>query len=84
MGVESRCSVESEPWLCARRAFVLGLAMPVSKEIGVVGRQSQACPSSLSLGSRDVEGHAGCLVCVLRAGALSDRAVALRMESLCV
>jgi hypothetical protein len=30
-------------------SFVLGLAMPVSKEIGVVGRQSQACPSSLSL-----------------------------------
>ena len=21
VGVESRCSVESEPWLCARRAF---------------------------------------------------------------
>lgn len=48
VGVESRCSVESKPWLCARRAFVLGLAMPVSKEIGVAGRQSQACPSSLS------------------------------------
>jgi hypothetical protein len=28
---------------------VLGLAMPVSKEIGVVGRQSQACPPPLSL-----------------------------------
>ena len=48
MGVESRCSVESKPWLCARRAFVPGLAMPVSEEIGVVGRQSQACPPSLS------------------------------------
>jgi hypothetical protein len=38
IGMESRCSVESEPWLCARRAFVPGLAMPVSEEIGVVGR----------------------------------------------
>lgn len=45
VGGESRCSVESELWLCARRAFVLGLAMPVSMEIGVVGRQSQGCPS---------------------------------------
>jgi hypothetical protein len=46
--VESQCSVELKLWLCARRAFVPGLAIPVSKEIGVVGRQSQACPSSLS------------------------------------
>jgi hypothetical protein len=84
VGVKSRCSVESKPWLCARRAFVPGLAMPVSNEIGVVGRQTQACPSSLSLRSRETEGHAGRLVCVLRAGALSNRAVALRVESLCV
>jgi hypothetical protein len=27
---------------------VPGLAMPVSEEIGVVGRQSQACPPPLS------------------------------------
>jgi hypothetical protein len=37
-----------EPVLCARRAFVLGLAMPVGEEIGAVGRQSQAYPSALS------------------------------------
>jgi hypothetical protein len=48
VGVKSRWSVKLEPWLCAWRAFVLGFAMPVSEEIGVVGRQSQACPSSLS------------------------------------
>ena len=61
-----------------------GLAMPVLEEIGVVGRQSQACLSSLSLKSCDIEGYAGCLVCVLWAGALLKCAVALRVKSLCV
>lgn len=34
-------SVQLRPRFCARRGFILGLAMPVSKETGVVGRQGQ-------------------------------------------
>ena len=38
VGGQSWCSVESDPRFCARRAFVLGYAMPVWKDTGVVGR----------------------------------------------